>query len=694
VTRGLRDPSGGVMTLTEAFLDRLDQMGDWGLLATDTDLVVTRWNRWLEQRSGLAAADVVGRALFKIFPDLITRKMDRYYHQALTGQTVLLSQRFHKYILPLPPTTDAAGQTHLQQTSRIVALMDGAAVCGTLTLIEDVTERVAYEAELRARARQQAAVAAVARSALGGRDMAELAREVIGHMHEILDADFTEVLELSPDGQEWGRLAGNGWTDKVVPAFKTGSVPWLHQYVPPATDSGTAVCLSPAALAKDSYLRSHGVACALMTPITGAERPFGLLGAYTRYPRQFSPGELLFTQALADVLGVAAEHKRLECELQLRVNVMAEGDRRKDEFLAMLGHEIRNPLAPVRNGLQILRAKAGADAIVDQTTDIMTRQIDLIVRLVDDLLDVSRITQGKVVLRRERIDLASIVNQAVETARPLIDSRGHKLSVNIQREAIHIDGDPSRLAQILWNLLSNAAKYTEPGGSIRLDACQVGNEVVVSVKDTGVGISAEMLLQVFDLFIQVDHTLERSEGGLGIGLTLVRRLVELHGGSVRAVSDGLGCGSEFIVRLPASPNSSSKEVSVQAVEISSKAPSVSHRILVVDDNVDSADSLATLLELYGHKVHTVYSGTAALEVALSFQPSIILLDIGLPGMDGYEVARRLRENTRFAKVTLVALTGYGQEDDRRRTQQAGFDLHLVKPVAPEQLNHLLARSSE
>ncbi len=678
------------MGLTKAILDELDQIGDWGLLATDADLVITHWNRWLEQRSGLAAADVIGRCLLEMFPDMITRRLDRYYHQALKGQTVVLSQRFHKYIIPLPSADDVSGHTQLQQTSRIIPLMEGADVVGSLTLIEDVTERVAYEAELRTRARQQAAVAAVARSALGGSNIGDLAREVVGHVRETLDVDFVEVLELLPARQSWDRLAAAGWPEPPVHSFEAKSASRIQHVLAPES-LGTVVDLSPTLLRDDAYLRTHSVTDGLIAPIAVGERLFGLLGAYTRHRRLFSPGEFLFAQALADVLGVAAQRNSLEGELRLRIRELAEQDQRKDEFLAMLAHELRNPLAPVKNSLQTLRVMYAKDPDVGRLTEMMSRQVGQIVRLVDDLLDVSRITCGKVTLRKERIDLMSVVDQAIEEGRPLIEGRSHELSVKAPQTPVVLDGDPSRLAQVLGNLINNAAKYTEEGGQIWLEIRREENEAIIAVRDNGVGITAELLPRVFDLFTQSDRTLDRSQGGLGIGLTLVRRLIEMHGGTVQAFSQGLGQGSEFVVRLPALPEDAKVESRQSTSPNPTPGPSSNHRILIVDDNVDAADSLAMLLELSGHQVQTAYGSEAAIAMVGSHRPRVVLLDIGLPGMDGYEVARRLRQNPDFSRMTLVALTGYGQEDDRRRARDVGFDYHLVKPVELGELTQLLAR---
>ena len=385
-------------------------------------------------------------------------------------------------------------------------------------------------------------------------------------------------------------------------------------------------------------------------------------------------------EALGKANAVAADNARLYEEVR-------ESDRRKDEFLAMLAHELRNPLAPIRNALQILRMEGADPTTLGQVRDMAERQVQHLTRLVDDLLDVSRINSGKIRLRKEPVALSAVIGSAVETSRPLIESRRHELTVIYPPEAVRLDADPTRLAQVLTNLLNNAAKYTEEGGNIWLTAEKEGREVVVVVRDTGVGIPAAILPKVFDLFTQVDRSLDRSQGGLGIGLTLVRRLVEMHGGSVRAYSPGEGRGSEFVVRLPvldeacvpAAPEGGGGEVSPPR-----------RRILVVDDNVDAAESLAMLLRLQGQEVETAHDGQDSLERARAWRPSLILLDIGLPHMDGYEVARRLRREVGLEGATLVALTGYGQEDDRERAGRAGFDHHFVKPLDLAALHALLA----
>jgi two-component system CheB/CheR fusion protein len=382
------------------------------------------------------------------------------------------------------------------------------------------------------------------------------------------------------------------------------------------------------------------------------------------------------------------ERRRLEEELRRRVEELAEADRQKNEFLAMLAHELRNPLAPVLNAVHIMRRMGHDGPMLERTREMIEVQVKHMVRLVDDLLDVSRITRGKIELRKEALDLAAVVARAVEATRPLAERRGVELIVDLTGEPLPLEADPTRQEQVLTNLLNNAAKYTDSGGHVRLSAAREGGEVVIRVRDDGIGIDAEMLPRVFDPFAQADGSLDRSQGGLGIGLTLVRKLTEMHGGSVSASSEGLGRGSEFVVRLPAprrGETSSEADGPQRAAEEKSRL-----RILVVDDNLHSAESLAVLVKLWGHEARVAHDGPEAIEVALEFRPHVMLLDIGLPRLDGYKVARRLRQEPGLDDLLLIAMTGYGQDEDRRRSREAGFDHHLVKPVDLTRLEAMLA----
>ncbi len=380
------------------------------------------------------------------------------------------------------------------------------------------------------------------------------------------------------------------------------------------------------------------------------------------------------------------DQKRLEEELRRRAEELVGADRRKDQFLAMLAHELRNPLAPIRNAVELMRQVETLDPSFQPSREMVERQVKHLARLVDDLLDVSRITQGSIRLRKEVVDLGAVVQRAVEATRALIESRAHRLSVQLPVEPVRLEADPTRLEQLISNLLNNAAKYTMPGGQIWVTALREGSEAVVRVRDTGIGVPPDVLDRVFDPFVQqTEGSLARTDGGLGVGLTLVRSLVEMHGGRVEAASPGLGQGSEFVVRLPAPP--------IEAGPPAELAPATTPRalrVLVVEDNIDAAESLATLLRLWNHDVSVVHDGNTALETAREQQPEVVLLDIGLPGLDGYQVARRLREDLHLDHALLVAMTGYGQPEDRRRSQEAGIQYHFVKPVEPLVLRNLLA----
>jgi PAS domain S-box-containing protein len=371
-------------------------------------------------------------------------------------------------------------------------------------------------------------------------------------------------------------------------------------------------------------------------------------------------------------------------------HALREADRRKDDFLATLAHELRNPLAPIRNGLEVLRLQSRDAELFEQARSVMERQVQQMTRLVDDLLDVSRITRDKIELRRQRVELAAIVKSAVETSQPLIHSAGHQLIVTLPETPIFLDVDPARMAQVFSNLLNNSAKFTDLGGRIEIEAALDGSEAVVAVRDNGVGISCEALAYVFDMFRQSDCSLERAQGGLGIGLTLVRRLVELHGGAIYAQSQGPGKGSEFIVRLPvAAPGAPQMTKTLTP----SKHLVEKQRILVVDDNKDAGDTLSMLLRVKGNQVRTASNGLHAIEVASEFLPQVVLMDIGMPHLDGHETARRLRKLPCGRDITIIALTGWGQPDDVQRSIDAGCSAHLVKPVDIAELERLLAQAT-
>ncbi|HKT74163.1 MAG TPA: response regulator [Steroidobacteraceae bacterium] len=390
---------------------------------------------------------------------------------------------------------------------------------------------------------------------------------------------------------------------------------------------------------------------------------------------------------------------------------LKEANRHKDEFLAMLAHELRNPLAPILNAVRLIRMRRSEATPIDGWVEIIERQVTHLTRLVDDLLDVSRITRGKINLAREPIELQALIARTAETVEPLMQERSHHLTLDVPDGRLRVNGDPLRLTQVLGNVLANAAKYTEPGGHIRLTTLQNGTDLEIRICDDGIGIPADLLPVIFNLFTQVDRTYDRTHGGLGIGLALVRKLLDMHGGTITAHSEGMGKGSEFVIRLPLLMDRTSETGLTLALdptgagsvtrwegEMTGAGPALSvptaptrRRILVADDNADALESLAMLLELGGHEVFSAANGAVALESAEQHRPEVALLDIGMPQLDGYEVARRIRAQSWGSGMTLVALTGWGQDSDRRRSREAGFDSHLVKPLDLDRLSELLAK---
>ncbi len=406
-----------------------------------------------------------------------------------------------------------------------------------------------------------------------------------------------------------------------------------------------------------------------------------------------------------------AANRSLQSEIGERTRAeqaLKQADRHKDEFLAMLAHELRNPLAPIHNAVELMRLKPLDDPQLNWARDVIARQLTHLTRLVDDLLDVSRITRGKINLTRQVVELEALISRAVETVHPLFDEHSHQLTLELHEPGVKIFGDPTRLTQAIANVLGNAAKYTDTGGKICLSAAVRGSDVEIRVRDNGIGIKPELLPHVFELFTQLDRNDGRTQGGLGIGLALVQRLIQMHGGEVSAASEGPGQGAEFVIRLPllreeaepaqsrppsvpeAAP-SGSEMASVVAPLVSKETARMARRILIADDNNDALESLATLLELSGHEVYTATNGGTALQCAERHLPEVALLDIGMPMLDGYEVAKRIRAQPWGQRITLVALTGWGQDSDRRRSREAGFDSHLVKPLDLDTLTDLLAR---
>ncbi len=430
---------------------------------------------------------------------------------------------------------------------------------------------------------------------------------------------------------------------------------------------------------KVQLVKSLGIRVYACHPLLSGDRLLGTLSFASRTRDQFDADEMGFLRTISQYVAVAYERFRL-------VEQLREADRRKDEFLATLAHELRNPLAPIRNGLEIMKLAGGDKTAVEQVRPMMERQLHHMTRLIDDLMDLSRISRGKIELQKTRMPLADAVRNAIDTSRPDIEAKRHELIVDMPAEPIHVEGDLTRLTQVFANLLINAAKFTGPGGRIHLSVDQQGGDVVVLVEDTGVGIPPHLLNRVFDMFAQVDRPLARSAGGLGIGLNIVKRLVELHGGSITAESGGHGMGSRFTVRLPVMPSSAS-QAQVRITRL--QTPVAPRRILIVDDNVDAATSLAEVLRIMGNETQTAFDGVEGVASAEVFKPDAILMDIGMPKMNGYDAARQIRDQSWGRGIVMVACTGWGQREDKRKAIDAGFDLHMTKPIDPTAVEKIL-----
>ena len=594
----------------------------------------------------------------------------------------------HLLVLPLLGAGQALGA--------LVAVRHGAGFSrADQELLEDLSERAALWIEnaqhferaraaseaLRARARQQAALADLGRRALI-LDTRRLMDEAALITAEMLGADLSEILEIA--GPERLRLcAGSSWSP--------GLVGHLERSAGADDPAGFTLLVNQVVISErlatdprfgaPEVLMAHGVISGMTVPIPGSDRPWGVLGVHTLETRRFSEEDAQFLCAVANVLGAALEREGAERQAE---HVLLEANQRKDEFLAVLGHELRNPLAPIVTALELMKLRY--DGLASRERAVIERQVLHVSRLVDDLLDVSRITRGKLELAREPVELAEVVALALEMASPVIERRTHRLTLEMPPEGLVVRADRARMAQVVANLLTNAAKYTDPGGHITLGAAREGGEILLWVRDTGVGLGPEVLAAIFEPFMQVQRTLERAHGGLGLGLALVKSLVELHDGSVSAFSEGTGRGSEFTLRLPAEASLAGTERAAPAAKAAPRVVGAhGRRVLLVDDNPDAADALAELLRVSGHEVRIAYDGPQALSAARGFAFDLGILDIGLPVMDGYELARRLREQAEGRALRLVALTGYGTEGDRDRSKSEGFESHFVKPVDPSDL---------
>ena len=651
------------------------ESSDDAIISKDMNGVITSWNRAAERLYGYTADEIVGNPISMLIPPDHTDDFPGIMQRLRRGEriehyeTVRIAKNGRRIdvSLTISPIRNAAGH-----------------IVGASKIARDISERKRADAAARRRTERTRLLWEAASVLLTTDEPDARLRGLFAKIGVSLgfDAYLNYTVSDSPDALR--QVSSEGVPPEIVDAISRlegGSVsgrvaqrrtPVLASRIQDSDDPSLQV------------IKRVGIRSYASTPLVAGERLLGTLSFASRTRDVFEPDDIEFLQTMSHY--VTSAYERLRLIEQLRYQ-----DRLKDEFLATLAHELRNPLAPIRTGVQLVRMAGHNPALIEKTSPMMERQVDHMVRLVDDLLDVSRISRNKLELRKEQVELSAVIQSALETSRPLIEAASHELTVSVPSDPILLDADAVRLAQAFSNLLNNAAKYTPGGGHILLTADTEDGEVVVRVRDNGVGIPADKLPRIFEMFVQVDSSIGQSHGGLGIGLSLASRLVQMHGGTISAHSDGVDKGSEFVVRLPAAmvsrPSANGQTGTPEAVR------AISRRILVVDDNRDSAEALATMLKLLGHDVATAHDGLAAVEGVRTFQPDVALLDIGMPNISGYEAARLIRQQPGGADVFLVALTGWGHDSDKRRSQEAGFDAHLVKPADLAAIEKLLHASS-
>lgn len=548
----------------------------------------------------------------------------------------------------------------------------------------ELAEREQAQRQAAVRARQQEAVAHLGHTALARGELDALLDAAVRQIGETLEVGLSDIQELLPDRSRLRLRAGYGWPREM-----------LGRITPATTETfgGRALARNRPVVMEDLHrlpdspalgvLREHGAVAGVSVVIPGDDGPYGVLGAFSRESRRFTREDVNFLEAVASVIAAAVRRLQLEATLRRQAEELALADRRKNEFLAMLAHELRNPLGAAHNAVELLALRGDDPKTLRMSVGVLGRQTRQLSRMVDDLLDVARITSGRIRLRRSRVLLSELIEQGVQTGEPLVEERAQQLTVELPPEPIELDADPVRLAQVVSNLIGNAAKYTQPGGAITIRAWREAAEAVLSVCDNGSGIAPDLLPHVFELFVQSDDSLDRAEGGLGLGLTLVRQLTEMHGGSVEARSEGPGCGSEFIVRLPLPEDAAQAR---DAAAADARIPP--RRVLVVEDNPDVGGMLIALLRSLGHEAQLAADGGSALKQARRLRPEVVFLDVGLPDMDGYEVARRLRAEHRGRRMVVATLSGYGPPGE----PVEAVDVHLLKPARVEELNTVLARA--
>jgi PAS domain S-box-containing protein len=656
------------------FLSSIIESSQDAIVSKTLDGIIRTWNAAAERVFGYTPEEAVGKHITLLIPPDRLSEEDEIIARLRAGlrvehfDTVRLRKRGEPLhvSLTISPIKDESGR-----------------IVGASKIVRDISDRVRSETELRSRNERARLLSEAAGIMLSIADAATMLHRLMEKIGPYLGLDVYLNYVVDEDGPALRLASSTGVPEEALPALTR-------------LEFGEAVCGSVASLREPIYathiqqsddpavrlVKSLGVRAYICNPLTFTGQLLGTLSFGSRSRDEFEPGELVFLGTVCRY--VSAAYGRLGLMEKLR-----EADQRKDEFLATLAHELRNPLAPLANAMEILRRSDEDPSLLQQACQTMDRQLTQLVRLVDDLLDVSRIGRDKLVLRRTTVPLATVLNDAVEMCRPIADASGVTLDVALPAFPIFLDADSLRLTQVFSNLLNNAFRYTPSGGRVWVRAETEGAQVRVSVKDTGTGIAADKLSGIFEMFAQVDATTDASRGGLGIGLTLARRLTELHGGTIEALSEGLGRGCEFVVRLP---TVAEQPVAFEPPRGPARDTGPGRRVLVVDDNVDSAASLEMLLRIDGHETLVAHDGPGAIAATERFRPDIVLLDIGLPGLSGYDVCRLIRAQPWGRTVVLVAVTGWGDERDRGRSRDAGFDFHLVKPIDFAALGTVLAAS--
>jgi PAS domain S-box-containing protein len=650
---------------------------DDAIISQDLGGTIRSWNRAAQRLYGYTPEEIVGKSISIIIPsdhtDDFPTIMERLGRGELVEnyETVRVAKDGQRIdvSLTISPIRDSHGK-----------------IIGASKIARDITESKRTESALKKQTERLRLLWEAATVLLTADSADAMLRELLSKLgpHLGVDTYFNFLVNDSGDALQLGSCEGipveamRSLTRLEFGQFICGTVALERR---PIVATNVQESDDP----KVELIKMFGIRSYACNPLLAGNRLLGTLSFASRIKDGFDQDEVAFIETICHHVTVAFERLRL-------LNELTEADRRKDEFLATLAHELRNPLAPIRNAVRLLHLKGPDEPDLRWGRDVIDRQVEHLNRLIDDLLDISRITRDRLELRKQRVEFAAVVTAAIESSRPCIEQFGHELTINLPSQPIYLNGDLVRLAQVFLNLLTNAAKYTERGGRIWLTAERQGDDLVARVKDTGMGIPPEKLPRLFEMFFQVDQSLERSQGGLGIGLSLVRRMVELHGGNVEARSDGVGKGSEFIVRLPALTEQPIEQLSGESCD-NGKRTSPPRRILVVDDNRDSADTLAILLRLTGNDVQTAYDGEEAVQAAKRFEYDVVLLDIGMPKLNGYDACRQIRIEARGRHMVLIALTGWGQDEDRQRTLEAGFDAHMVKPVDPNTLLKLLTSLS-